>query len=194
MVGETLDQLEDGIRRLKVEYDIFFNGHRKRPPDDLRMKVEKLAKQLADSSAMSSQERFRYNTLIGRFYIYRDRWRRNLQEREMGQEGAEAVAPAPGGRKVPLEPEHLSVSIADPRADESKVRELYDTLVRLKNRDAQAQPPMPFPQFARYIEKQAREIRTRFGCGSVNFTLSLEKDEIRFTARPAAATKPMDGD
>jgi hypothetical protein len=59
MYDEDLTHLEDWLRRLKVEFDIFFNGHRKKPPDDLKLKLERLLKKLGEAGDMSFQERFR---------------------------------------------------------------------------------------------------------------------------------------
>ena len=39
-VDQELTILEDSIRRLKIEYEIFFNGGAKRLPYDLRWRVE----------------------------------------------------------------------------------------------------------------------------------------------------------
>lgn len=89
MYDDELNYLEDGLRRLKVEYDVFFNGHRKKPPDDLRMRVEKIVKKLSECPDMSFQQRFRYNTLIARFYIFRDLWRRTQQDREQSDDREE---------------------------------------------------------------------------------------------------------
>jgi len=169
-----------------VEYDIFLNGHRKRPPDDLRMRVEKLAKQLAESSGMSVQERFRYNTLVGRFYVYRDLWRCSQMEREMGRAGA----PQDAGPKPAAALESFSISIADAGAEEGEVRRLHEMLLRLSGSSTEAKPPMSFSNFARYIERQCLAIRLKHGCESVRFTLSARDDAIRFTASPEPSRKP----
>ena len=72
-----------GLRRLKVEYHIFLSGNRKKPPDDLRIRVERLVKKLSESSDMSFSQRFRFSTLVTRYYVYKDLWRREVQKREM---------------------------------------------------------------------------------------------------------------
>src|SRR5512136_1666302 len=82
MYDEDLKNLEEWIRRLKIEYDIFFVGNRRKPPDELRQRVEKTVKRLAEATDMSLSQRFLYNTLIARFYVYRDHWRRTQQEHE----------------------------------------------------------------------------------------------------------------
>ena len=38
-VDEELNLLEDNMRRLKVEYDVFFGGGSKKPPADTEWRV-----------------------------------------------------------------------------------------------------------------------------------------------------------
>src|SRR5512136_2219888 len=116
MYEEDLLELEDGIRKLKVEYDIFFNGNRKKPPDDLRFRVEKLIRRLSESS-MAFQERFRYNTLVARFYVYRDLWRRSQGEREVAgaaRNAASSARAASGASSGQTPRPGISISITDP--------------------------------------------------------------------------------
>src|SRR2546422_3131444 len=89
---DELISLEDGIRRLKVEYTIFFNGHRKRPPEDLKMRVERIVKRLSETGDMTYNERFRYNTLVTRYYVLRDLWRRTMMQRELGETARDKAA------------------------------------------------------------------------------------------------------
>jgi len=187
MYDEDLTNLEDWLRRLKVEFDIFFNGHRKKPPDDLKMKLERLLKKLGETSDMSFQERFRYNTIIARYYIYKDLWRRMLLGREDGKAGslhphdkkgeASEASPAPTAREY-------RVSISDPEAEPERVRELYDTLLALKQGAPAETPSLPFDRFTRYISHQTRELRARYECSRVTFTVAVEDSAVRFRARP----------
>lgn len=188
MYDEDLTALEDGLRRLKVEYHIFFSGNRKKPPDELRMRVETLVKKLSECSDMSYSQRFRFSTLVTRFYVYRDLWRRTTQEREMDlttREAATAKSPAskeytsPSPARTPKEA--IRISISDPKTEETKVQQLYEALLRIKGQESQ-QAPITYQQFAKYIATQTSGIQKRFGCTSVAFTISLDEDAIRFTA------------
>jgi hypothetical protein len=181
MYDEDLTNMEEWISRLKIEYHIFFSGNRKKPPDDLRMRVERLVKKLSECSDLSFSQRFRFNTLISRFYVYRDLWRRTLIEKEMGVEPKEeAVGKA--ARKSARHPvEAIRISISDPKSEEDKVRLLYDALLRIKGRDS-GETPIAYTQFAKYIATQARGIRQKYGCSAVAFTIAMEEDAIRFTA------------
>ncbi len=185
MYEEDLTNLDDWLRRLRVEYGVFFNGHRRKPPDDLKLRVEKLIKRLSEAQNMTYTERFQYNTLITRFYVLRDLWRRTLMSREQSDETRAEPPPAPG----PPRPASsvLRISISDPAAEENKVRQLYEALLKMKGKTAATEASLPYHQFAGYIAKQTRSIKERYLCPSVLFTVVLEEDALRFTAR---AEKP----
>jgi hypothetical protein len=182
MRDDDLANLEDWIRRLKIEYHIFFTGNRKKPPDDLKMRVEKLIKNLSESSDLSHSQRFRFNTLITRFYVYRDLWRRTVQSKEMGldrDEGGPQAEPSQAAKKPP--PEKICVSISDPKTEAEKVHQLYNALLRISGKDAKG-TPIPYSQFVKYITTQADWIRQKYSCSAVAFTIALEEGAIRFIA------------
>ena len=190
MYEEDLIELEDGIRKLKVEYDIFFNGNRKKPPDEIRFRIEKIIRRLSESS-LTFQERFRYNTQVARFYVYRDFWRRSQSERELAASVREAAGSArtiPASAPEPTPGQGISVSITDPEKEEEKVRRLYDALLQIRSRDTKNAPNVSYQQFAKYIESQARGIRAKSGCSSVIFTLAIQEDAIKFLARAGKKT------
>ena len=175
---DDLTNLEEGLRRLKVEFDVFFNGHSKKAPEDLKFRVERLVKRLSEVQNMSFSERFRYNTLITRYYVYRDLWRRTMMLRESSdyyRDEAPAAKPVAAACRV-------RVSIADSEVEDEKVRELYDALVSMKGKPLAESPALYYPHFASYIARKTQSIRREFGCARVLFTISKEEDAIRFTA------------
>ena len=88
---EQLTRLEEDIRRLKIEFDTFFNGASKRPPYDTKGRVETVIKRLGDDRTLSFAQRFRYNSLTARYNAFRDLWRRTMQGREEGRDPASAA-------------------------------------------------------------------------------------------------------
>jgi hypothetical protein len=175
---EDLANLDEWLRRLKVEYDIYFNGNRKRPPDDLRARVEKLTKKLSEAPNMSFSQRFRYTTLVSRFYVHRDLWRRTMMERENSGENQE---PPALDRHTTAAPE-IQISITDPETEKDKVRQLYDALLAIRGKHSKDAPGISYEKFAKYISTQTEGIRGKYGCSSVLFKVALEEDAIRFTA------------
>jgi hypothetical protein len=181
MYDEDLTNLDEWIRRLKIEYHIFFTGNRKKPPDDLRIRVERLVKRLSERSDMSFSDRFRFNTLITRYYVYRDLWRRTLLSKEMGAEPKEnpQIKASPPAAKPPAET--VRISISDPKSEEEKIRLLYNSLLRIRGTES-GETPISYAQFAKYIASQTRGIREKYKCPAVAFTIALEEDAIRFKA------------
>ena len=76
---QKLSHLEDDIRKLKIDFDIYFNGATKRPPLEARARLESNIKRIADSRNMSFAQRYHFNTLVSRFTSYRELWRRALK-------------------------------------------------------------------------------------------------------------------
>ena len=78
---QQLLRLEDDIRKLKIEFDIFFNGGTKRPPLESRARLDANVKRIADNRGLSYAQRYHFNALVSRFTSYRELWRRTLKAR-----------------------------------------------------------------------------------------------------------------
>src|ERR1041384_8572001 len=84
-IDDELTRIEEDIRRLKIEFDVYFNGGSKRPPYDTKLRVESLLKRLGDDRTMNFGQRYRYNSLATRYASFRELWRRILQDKEEGR-------------------------------------------------------------------------------------------------------------
>lgn len=80
-VEHQLSRLEDDIRKLKIDFGLFFNGALKRAPHEARGRVESLIKRVADDRNLTYVQRYQFNGLISRYTAYRELWRRNLKAR-----------------------------------------------------------------------------------------------------------------
>lgn len=80
-IDQQLAKLEEDIRKLKIDFDIFFNGATKRPPLEARGRIEANLKRIADNRNLSYSQRYFFNTLVSRYTSYRELWRRMLKKR-----------------------------------------------------------------------------------------------------------------
>lgn len=82
-----LVDLERGITSLRIEYERFFGGEVKRPPVPTRRTIEETLRKLANAEMEKAAERFRLQTLQGRFYSFVELWDKRMQAREEGRTG-----------------------------------------------------------------------------------------------------------
>jgi hypothetical protein len=179
-VEEQLVRLEEDIRRLKVEFDIYFNGAAKRPPYDTKGRVETLIKRLADERTLSFAQRYQYNSLAARFSSFMQLWRRTMQEREEGRGPARRPAPAPRA-----EPESASASFvcSDPRGDVRTVRGLFDALVEARRRCGESTEDLSFARFHRMVAEKSEALKERAGCERVHFSVAVKDGRVQFKAK-----------
>jgi hypothetical protein len=78
-IDKQLSRMEDDIRRLKIEFDIYFNGASRRPPLEARARLDAFIKRIADNRNLTHAQRYLFNTLVARFVSYRELWRRGLK-------------------------------------------------------------------------------------------------------------------
>ena len=76
---KQLTRLEDDIRKLKIEFDIYFNGTSKRPPLEARARLEAFLRRMSDNRTMTYAQRYQLSMLVSRFTSYRELWRRTLR-------------------------------------------------------------------------------------------------------------------
>lgn len=80
-IDAQLKRLEDDIRKLKIDFDIYFSGATKRPPLEARARMDSNIKRIADDRNLSFAQRYFFNALVSRFTSYRELWRRTLKAR-----------------------------------------------------------------------------------------------------------------
>ena len=106
-IDEELTLLDSQLRRLKIEYEIYFSNPTKRPPTDVEWKVLSLLRKFSDGGRMSFSQRFRYNEIAQRYAIYSDLWRKKNRIREEGyRRPQDALLSVQGVRVKEHEPEH----------------------------------------------------------------------------------------
>lgn len=80
-VEKELARIEDDIRKLKIEFDIYFNGGMKRPPLEARARLDSNIKRISDNRQLTYSQRYQLNMLVSRFTSYRELWRRMLKKK-----------------------------------------------------------------------------------------------------------------
>lgn len=196
-VDEELNQLDDNLRRLKIEYDIFFGGGSKRPPTDLDWRVQSAFKRHGDSNRLSFSQRFKYNSLQQKYAIYSDLWRKKVNIKEGGYRRPQDELLSIQGLRTEqthqdtskkhaksAEWEPLKVKIADPGAQRDTVRQLFDALSTARLHANESAAPATFDSFNAFVLKKTTELRSRYRCAEVEYEVEIKEGKVKLVARP----------
>ena len=194
-VDEELNVLEETVRRLKIEYDIFFGGGSKKPPNDTEWKVQNLIRKFSDSSKLSFPQRFKYNGIAQRYALFSDLWRQKMKIKEEGYrrpqdavlgisglrgEEAHAAAAALDG---PAAEQPFKVQCSDVDADQAAVKALFEAMMDAKKKAGQAVDPNSFDSFKAFVKKKTAQIRQESGCPGVEYSVELQAGQVRLKAK-----------
>jgi len=93
--------LENEIRRLEAEFNMFFAGRLPRPPWETKARVAALVKKTDNSFTRNTADRFRFESLQNRFSKFVELWERQMTNRELGRPvlGARRPEPPPVAKK-----------------------------------------------------------------------------------------------
>jgi hypothetical protein len=182
-VDEQLTRLEEDLRKLKIEFDIYFNGASKRPPYDLKNRVETVFKRIGDDRTLTFAQRFRYNTLMSRFTAFRELWRRMVQGREEGRDAASQARAAHHEEERNESDFRSTVVCGNAHSDVQSVRELYEALVEAKKRCNEPVDDLSFPRFHHLIASKTDSLKERLNCERVRFSVVVEGGRVNFKAK-----------
>jgi hypothetical protein len=181
-IDEQLKRLEEDIRRLKIEFDVYFNGAAKRPPYDTKSRVETVIKRIADDRSLSFAQRYLYNSLVARYTAFRELWRRTMQGREEGRELAGAARQMKRHEAAASQP-RANFICADAHQDVETVRNLYDALLDAKLKCGEPTDDLSFPRFHRLIATKTDKLKEHLGCDRVRFSVGVEDGRVSFKAK-----------
>jgi hypothetical protein len=196
---EELNLLDSNLRRLKIEYEIFFNNPTKKPPTDIEWKVLTLLRKFSDGGRMNFSQRYRYNEIAQRYAIYSDLWRKKSRIREEGYRRPQDALLSVQGVRGEHEQEHrkvygvshpntsaqdqaFSVRCTDPTSEKEQIERLYNVLTESKKRAGEAVTGN-FESFSVFVQKKTEQLRKQHGCHSVEYTVELQDGKVKLKAK-----------
>jgi len=197
-IDEELNHLDEAVRRLKIEYDVYFGGGSKKPPTDSEWRVQTLVKKYSDSSKMSFPQRFRYNSIVQRYALFSDLWRQKLKIKEEGYrrpqdaalgiagmrtEEEHAAAAELKGEAAPEPEGPFRVACADADAEHDKVRSLYQALLDARQKNGEMAPAAAFESFQGFVKKKTEQIRKDYGCHAVEYSVEMQDGQVKLKAK-----------
>src|SRR6266513_3347347 len=197
-IDEEMTLLESQLRRLNIEYEVFFNNPQKKPPSDLEWKVLAMLRKFSDGGGrMSFSQRFRYNEIAQRYAIYSDLWRKKSRIREEGyRRPQDALLSVQGVRPEEHEPEHkvygvghrtpaeqpFAVEWSDAHAEPDQVEKLYKVLTEAKKKAGEAVSGN-IDSFTTFVQKKTSQIRKQYKCEKVEYSVEVHDGHVKLKAK-----------
>jgi len=186
---EQIEQLEDGLRKLGTDYEIFFNGGARRAPTDSQWRVDNLFRQLNEASQLNYGQRFRVAQLQQRYSTLSQVWRRRMAVKEEGARRAAdrclTVAGA-GELSKPLTREERSVVLGyDPEVDAANIDRLYTAFLKARERVENPPPAGTAERFRQFIRTKAEALTASSGQMRVEARVLLEAGHVRLVVTQA---------
>jgi len=170
-----LDRLENSIKKLRLEYEVFFNGGSERVPDQFHNEVSAEVKRLLNLQSLTYAQRFRLNTLATTFNVYNELWQRNIRELEQGEIKTYGVdRQNPTARRT-----ELAVGSEN---DDDSIDVLLQAFSRARDLVGNDDPIDPL-RFQQFVKTKLREMKSKKSCSAVVFAVMIEEGEVHLKAR-----------
>ena len=196
-IDEDLSQLERDIRQLKIEYDMYFGGGRKRPPTEIEWRIEMIVKRYGERGGdMKFGQRFRFGNLAQTYAKYKDVFRKRLASREEGkvqrhfgaaakaieaeraksQAASDAAAASAGAAKI------FRVVCTAPEKEADKVEQLFEAFVRAKQAAGEEMGKMTRAGFNEFVRKKTKDLQKQKNCNEVEYVVETVEGQVKLKA------------
>ncbi|MEN8161254.1 MAG: MXAN_5187 C-terminal domain-containing protein [Myxococcota bacterium] len=181
-IEDDLTLLDARIKQLKLEYEQYFMGARKREPQILRGEVQRIVAYYANVPIRNTGHRFKFNNLRARYFSFRRHWdatvrkiedgryEKHLFQAELHDRERRSGAPKaqPGG----------------PKPTGQDVDSLFEAWVGARESTGQATAGLTREKLQAQLEKQRSTLRERHGVADVRFRVVVEDGRAKLKASP----------
>lgn len=211
---DELHQIDLEIKKLKIQFDLFFVGSLPKPPTEQREALERLVKKCQGTSTKSLATRFLCNSLVNKFNAFQELWSKGMKTKEEGvrlhplaaRAAHQSAETETGGSSGPPQPvaamNHAGGEAGNPerrsrqpgliaaarfsttRRDDAGLRGLYENYVAAKNLAGDTKLPS-FDTFARELTRHAAQLKAKADCEAIEVEVYSNDNKVKLRARPA---------
>jgi hypothetical protein len=196
-IDEELGTLERDIRQLKIEYDQYFGGGRKRPPTEIEWRIDQMVKRYAERGGeLKFAQRFRFNNLSQTYAKYKDIFRKKIAQKEEGKVqrhfGAAAKEIEAARLKKEAE-EHAAAAVSgesrafrmtcsEPERETDKVERLYQAFLQAKQQAGEQTGKLSRSSFNDFVLKKTKELQKQKNCKDVEYVVETIDGQVKLKA------------
>lgn len=196
-IDEELGQLERDIRQLKIEYDQYFGGGRKRPPTEIEWRIDLTVKRYAERGGeLKYGQRFRLNNLTQTYAKYKDIFRKKTQQKEEGKvqrhfgaaakameaERAKKQADKPVEARAAAASGAFRVVCSEPEREAEKVDQLYQAFLQAKQQAGEHTGKLSRSSFNEFVLKKTKDLQKQKNCRDIEYVVEVVNGQVKLKA------------
>lgn len=172
-IEQELQRIETAIREIDQNYEKYFAGIERRPPEKLRDELGLDLRRLSNSYIPQTDLRYRYQMLATRYHSYCGNWERLMRQIEEGKfvRKLERLRGGSAAATKPSQPE-------PPAPLQSEAERISDAIAAISGKAPDRQ------KIATLLTEQRSQLSTRFGGREIEFLVINEDGKPKLKARP----------
>jgi hypothetical protein len=197
-VDEEISKLDENLRRLKIEYDVYFGGGSKKPPAETEWRVSNGMKRIGETLKLNYAQRFRFNAIAQRYAVFSDLWRQKMKVKEegyrrpadaqLGISGMRYEEETAAAKELDSKPKKhddtpFSIACSDPAHEASKIKALFEAMAESQRMHGGSAKASSFASFQNFVQKKTEQIRRQYGCHSVQYTVEVTDGQVKLKAK-----------
>ena len=180
-VDEQLNELDQNIKRLRIEYDQYFMGTMKRPPQVRQGQVQKTVAYFSNKMPRNTAQKFRFNQLNSKYQMYRQHWGRVMRQIEAGTYKVHRFKAALHDRDRFGDEAHTPMGTVSLPPGSSPVDRLCDALTSARAKTGE-QAEINRGKIAQMVKQQTANIRKKHPGAKIRFRVVIEDNRAKLKA------------
>ncbi|MBI5236029.1 MAG: hypothetical protein HY886_07260 [Deltaproteobacteria bacterium] len=183
-LAEDIVVLESKIARLKLEYEQYFMRVLRREPANLRAELDRLMLSYSGIVTTNSMLKFRLNSAIAKYNVYRQYWNRTLREIEEGtysRRGEGGVVPAASNGAARQSPPDAAGAPVVSGAD---INEAYKSYIAAKRECNEPTDGITAESFTRSIEAARKKLEAQYNTSEIDLKVSIKDGKAKISMLP----------
>lgn len=194
-LAARLDDVEQQMFLLKIQYEKYFSGLERKEPLKDRLEIQRAIRDFTESPMQNTTQRFRYQGLKARFQSLELYWTRNLLQMERGTHGKmkfradakERVRDESGPEKLTAQQiQVLAERQAQMDREDRAYRLVFDKYLEARQTCGQT-TDLSFDAVRDALRNQVRQIKSTYNVDSVKFRIVVENGKAKVKAVPQQA-------
>ncbi len=183
-IEADLHLIDIRIKQLKLEYEQYFMGTRKREPLQTRAEVQKYVQLYAQSPIKNTGMRFKFNNLRSRYFSFRRHWDETLRKIEAGTYERHLFKADLKDRSRNESKDQASTATANREAMDDR-SDVFEAYISAREATGQGAKGVTREKLDALLAKQESAIREKYGARKVRFKVVVEDGKAKLKATAA---------